>query len=112
MSSYEATVELQVYETEPGEWRAQAADAPVFVFAGSLPELEVETARILANYLNWISESRPGREAFQRQCHQLGFEVQFTDATRPQAGNVFFISRRGVPAQRVTVLLQGTILDL
>ena len=110
MSSYEATVELEVYEAEPGEWRAQGIDAPVFVFAGSLQELEVEAARILTNYIDWISESRPGREAFRSQCDTLGFEVQFTDASGEQPQRVFFVSRRGIPAQRVTVLVQGTLL--
>ena len=99
-------------------------DAPVFVFeagregkrgprpARSLQELEVEAARILTNYVDWISENRQGKEAFQRQCDELGFEIQFTDASEEQSQRVFFISRRGIPAQRVTVLLQGTLLDV
>jgi hypothetical protein len=111
VSSYEAAVELHVYEAEPGEWRAQGVGAPVFVFAGTLPELEVEAARILSNYLDWIAERRPDREAFRHQCDQLGFEVQFSDAPRRRPEGVYFISRRGIPAQKVTVLLQGTLVD-
>ena len=110
MNSYEATLDLQVYETEPGEWRAQAVGAPVFVFAGSRQELEVEAARVLTNYIDWISENRPDRDAFQRQCHQLGLEVQFTGSSEEQPQRVLFISRKGIPEQKVTVLLQGTLL--
>ena len=116
MSTYELTADFETYEVEPGEWRAKGVAAPVFVFASSPRELEIETARVLANYVDWISRNRPDAESFERQCTELGFNVHSVgDDVELQSPSVCFVvgfsakSKRRIYDQRVTAVLRGRL---
>ena len=118
MSAYELTVDFETYEVEPGEWRAKGVKAPVFVFASSPKELEVETARVLTNYVDWISKNRPDKESFERQCKALGFSFYSLGddvEVNKKSLRVYFVvgfsakPKRRIYEHRITAVLQGSL---